>query len=76
MFFPVFFPFFFFFHEITDNLRFTFEPAAIAYPNTAQDVSTVLKMAQQSNYQVVARSGGVRTSLSNHPHSLIFLIAL
>jgi len=42
------------------NLRFTFEPAAIAFPNTAQDVSTVLKIGQQYNFQVVARSGGVR----------------
>ena len=43
-----------------DNLRFVFQPAAIAYPNTAQDVSAVLKIAQQFNYSVVARSGGVR----------------
>lgn len=40
------------------NLRFTFQPAVIAFPNTPQDVSTVMKIAQQFNYQVVARSGG------------------
>ena len=47
------------FHDPTDNLRFTFEPAAIAFPNTAQDVSTILQIAQACNYSVVARSGGV-----------------
>ncbi|KAF8149346.1 glucooligosaccharide oxidase [Crassisporium funariophilum] len=38
--------------------RFTFQPAAIALPNNPQDVSTVMKIGQQYNLQVVARSGG------------------
>ena len=44
----------------TDNLRFTFQPAAIVFPNTAQDVSAIMQIAQEFNYSVVARSGGVR----------------
>jgi len=42
------------------NQRFTFAPAAITYPNNAQDVSTILKVAQQYDQKVAARSGGVR----------------
>ena len=40
------------------NLRYTFRPAAIVYPNNAQDVSTAMKIGVQYNHQVVARSGG------------------
>ncbi|KAF8886861.1 glucooligosaccharide oxidase [Gymnopilus junonius] len=40
------------------NRRFTFEPAAIAYPNSAQDVSTILSLCTSYNYKAVARSGG------------------
>ena len=40
------------------NLRYTFHPAAIVYPNNAQDVSTAMKIGVQYNHQVVARSGG------------------
>ncbi|CAA7263467.1 unnamed protein product [Cyclocybe aegerita] len=40
------------------NLRFTFQPAAIAYPNNAQDASTAMKIGAQFGYKVVARSGG------------------
>ncbi|KIM45670.1 Glucooligosaccharide oxidase [Hebeloma cylindrosporum] len=40
------------------NLRFTFQPAAIVYPNNAQDVSTAMKIGAHYNHQVVARSGG------------------
>ncbi|KDR70248.1 hypothetical protein GALMADRAFT_255135 [Galerina marginata CBS 339.88] len=40
------------------NLRFTFAPAAIAFPSTAEQVSAVLKIGAQHNHQVVARSGG------------------
>lgn len=58
------------FHDITVNWRFTFEPAAIAYPKTAHDVSAVLHIAQQCHYQVVARSGGVCPLLSNQPTHL------
>lgn len=49
-----------FFHDPTVNLRFTFEPAAIVFPKTAKDVSSILQLAQQFNFPVVARSGGVR----------------
>ena len=44
----------------TVNLRFTFDPAAVTFPKTTQDVSTILKIANSLNYQAVARSGGVR----------------
>ena len=47
------------FHDPTDNLRFTFQPAVIAFPNTAQDVSTIMQIAQEFNSSVAARSGGV-----------------
>ncbi|KAF9482070.1 glucooligosaccharide oxidase [Pholiota conissans] len=40
------------------NLRFDFEPAAVAFPATAQEVSKVIKLGQLVNHQVVARSGG------------------
>jgi hypothetical protein len=40
------------------NQRFTIQPAAITFPNTPQDVSTILQIAQGCNYSVVARSGG------------------
>ena len=47
----------------TVNQRFTLTPAAVTYPNTADDVSAVLKIAQSYNYKATARSGGVRTHL-------------
>ncbi|KAF9263809.1 FAD-binding domain-containing protein [Marasmius fiardii PR-910] len=40
------------------NTRFTFTPAAIAYPQTAQDVSKVVKVAVANGLSVSARSGG------------------
>ena len=48
------------YHDPTDNLRFNFQPAVIAFPKTAQNVSTIMQIAQEFNYSVVARSGGVR----------------
>ena len=56
------------FHDPTVNLRFTFQPAVIAFPNTAQEVSTVAQIAQEFNYSVAARSGGVCLSLSDTSH--------
>ena len=53
------------FHNITVNLRFTFKPAGITYPKNARDVSTIIKIAHEFSYSVVARSGGVRLLLSN-----------
>ena len=47
------------FHDPTVNLRFTFQPAVITFPNTAQDVSTIMQIAQEFHYSVAARSGGV-----------------
>ena len=44
----------------TVNLRFKFDPAAVTFPKTTQDVSNILKIANSLNYQAVARSGGVR----------------
>ncbi|KJA13767.1 Glucooligosaccharide oxidase [Hypholoma sublateritium FD-334 SS-4] len=40
------------------NRRFTFQPSAIFFPITAQDVSSAIKLAVKYNHQVVARSGG------------------
>ncbi|PPQ96356.1 hypothetical protein CVT26_005043 [Gymnopilus dilepis] len=40
------------------NRRFTFEPEAIAFPNSAQDVSTILSLCTTYNYKAIARSGG------------------
>ncbi|KAF8962024.1 glucooligosaccharide oxidase [Flammula alnicola] len=40
------------------NLRFTFKPAAIAYPRTTQDVSNLIKLGAKYNMHVAARSGG------------------
>ncbi|KDR68209.1 hypothetical protein GALMADRAFT_231441 [Galerina marginata CBS 339.88] len=40
------------------NLRFTFKPAAITFPKTSEDVSTVLKLSTAHNFRAVARSGG------------------
>ena len=51
---------------LTVNLRFSFNPAAITFPNTAQDVSTILQIAQEFNYSVAARSGGVRLFVIQH----------
>ena len=64
------------FHVPTDNLRFTFRPAAIAFPNTTQDVSTIMQVAQEFNYSVVARSGGVRFSSYYLTPVVVYLTAL
>lgn len=45
------------------NLRFDFEPAAVAFPTTIQEVSDIVKLGDKINHQVVARSGGVRQIL-------------
>jgi hypothetical protein len=58
--------YFYSFHYPTDNLRFIFQPAAITFPNTAQDVSAIMQIAQEFNYSVVARSGGVRLFVIQH----------
>lgn len=42
------------------NLRFDFQPAVVAFPNTPQDISEILTVGVENNLQVVARSGGVR----------------
>jgi len=41
------------------NLRYDFKPAAIAFPTTVKEVSELVKLGEQTNHQVVARSGGV-----------------
>lgn len=40
------------------NLRFAVQPAAVTFPNTPQDVSTIVKIGATFGYPVVARSGG------------------
>ena len=47
-----------------DNLRFNFQPAAITYPKSPEDVSKIVKIGASSGLKVVARSGGV----SNKKH--------
>ncbi|KAF8149358.1 glucooligosaccharide oxidase [Crassisporium funariophilum] len=40
------------------NLRYDFRPAAVAFPSTLQEISTIVKLGQTTNHQVLARSGG------------------
>ncbi|KAJ3992064.1 hypothetical protein F5050DRAFT_1019795 [Lentinula boryana] len=40
------------------NLRFTLEPAAVAYPSTPEEVSSIIQAGIDNNLQVVARGGG------------------
>ncbi|KAF8955654.1 glucooligosaccharide oxidase [Flammula alnicola] len=40
------------------NLRFDFEPAAVAFPTSIQEISQLVKLGEKINHQVVARSGG------------------
>ncbi|KAF8317049.1 glucooligosaccharide oxidase [Amanita rubescens] len=40
------------------NERYTFQPAAITYPSTTQQVSRIVKVGVTHNHRVVARSGG------------------
>ncbi|KAF9474996.1 glucooligosaccharide oxidase [Pholiota conissans] len=40
------------------NRRFTFQPAAVFFPKTAQDVSSAMKLGVKYGFQVVSRSGG------------------
>ncbi|KAE9389963.1 glucooligosaccharide oxidase [Gymnopus androsaceus JB14] len=40
------------------NLRFTLEPAAVAYPTTPEEVSSIIQVGVDNNLKVVARSGG------------------
>lgn len=46
----------------TDNLRFKFTPAAIAYPSSSTQVSAAVKVGAARNLRIVARSGGVSIS--------------
>jgi len=40
------------------NERFTFQPVAITFPSSAQEVAKVVKVGSSHKYPVVARSGG------------------
>ncbi|KAL0566713.1 hypothetical protein V5O48_015292 [Marasmius crinis-equi] len=42
----------------TYNRRFSFSPAAIAYPNSPDDVSKIIQIGARNQLQVVPRSGG------------------
>ncbi|KAF5365881.1 hypothetical protein D9757_011047 [Collybiopsis confluens] len=56
------------------NLRFTFSPAAVAFPKTPNEVSAVVKAAHANNYQVIPRGGGhsyVANSLGGKNGSLV-----
>jgi hypothetical protein len=49
------------------NLRFLDNhPAAVTFPSTAEEVSEIVKVANRFGLHVVARSGGVRSSLPSH----------
>ena len=41
------------------NLRFSFQPAAVTYPQTPQQVSKIIKLGATYNLKIAARSGGV-----------------
>lgn len=40
------------------NLRLVYQPAAVVYPNTTQDVSAAVKCGAANEVKVNARSGG------------------
>ncbi len=40
------------------NLRLTYQPAALVYPNTTEDVSKAVKCGVANDVKVTARSGG------------------
>ncbi|KAF9042491.1 glucooligosaccharide oxidase [Panaeolus papilionaceus] len=40
------------------NLRFSWKPAAVTYPRSAQDISDILKISTEHGLSVSARSGG------------------
>ncbi|KAF8221443.1 glucooligosaccharide oxidase [Tricholoma matsutake] len=40
------------------NLRFSFQPVAVTYPRTPEDISTIIKIGASSGLEIVARSGG------------------
>ncbi|KAF9456046.1 glucooligosaccharide oxidase [Collybia nuda] len=40
------------------NLRYVYQPAVVAFPNTPKDVSEILKLSYGLNWTAVARSGG------------------
>ena len=42
------------------NLRYEFKPIAVTYPTSTEQVAAVVSAGYGENYQVVARSGGVR----------------
>lgn len=47
------------------NLRFSFQPAAIAYPTSPQEVSELIKLGVANKLQVVPRGGGVSFAVSS-----------
>lgn len=42
----------------TDNLRFAYEPVAIVYPTSVEEVSAAVKAAADQNISIAARGGG------------------
>ncbi|KAF8229617.1 glucooligosaccharide oxidase [Tricholoma matsutake] len=40
------------------NLRFSFQPAAVTFPKTPEDISNIIKIGASSGLQIVARGGG------------------
>ncbi|KAF8149355.1 glucooligosaccharide oxidase [Crassisporium funariophilum] len=40
------------------NLRYEFHPAAVTFPSSVHEISEIVKLGENVNHQVVARSGG------------------
>ncbi|EAU90814.2 hypothetical protein CC1G_09291 [Coprinopsis cinerea okayama7 len=56
------------------NRRYTPNPAAVAFPSTAQQVSQIVKVGYERGYNVVARSGGhsyAAHGLGIHPNAIV-----
>lgn len=46
-------------NTILVNRRFNFQPAAITFPTTSEEISEIVRVAAKYDKPVTARSGGV-----------------
>ncbi|TEB10192.1 hypothetical protein FA13DRAFT_1889688, partial [Coprinellus micaceus] len=59
------------------NLRYSYQPAGIAYVNSVEQVSEIVKVGYDLGYIVVARSGGVhRNGLGGKDGSIVSTSAI
>lgn len=49
------------------NLRFDYQPAAVVFPTTTEQVSQAVSIAAANNVKVTAKSGGVRPTFRLTP---------